>query len=248
MIFAVVNNKGGVGKTTSVVHLGYALARLGNRVLVIDLDAQANLLGHVFDYAFVEQIKTRQNGKAQAPIMHENAQIDVMPLSFWKAEMKDYQTAIKTASATYDVVLIDCPPSLEYRTEAALYAADYVLVPTEPEKLSIDGIRNLLESLPRYDVQLAGIIITRYNKKKTAHGSWLQALTSMYPRDVIKIPVIDSSVFPSASTMNITGYEQTGRRSNAALEAYNGIAKTVAERFGLNTPGAKKQASEVKHG
>lgn len=231
MIIAIFNNKGGVGKTTTAVHLGYALAQQGKKVLCVDLDRQANLLGHLFDEEHVSALKHRQNGKAQGAISHEAAKMDILPLSFWQAESKDYIDAIHKAASNYDVVLIDCPPSLEVRSESALYAADFVLVPTEPEKLSFDGIGNLLEEFDKYHVHLLGIIITRFQKKKVAHHGYVNLLTSKYPRDIIKKhPVIDSSVFPTASAMSITGYEQSGKRKNAALEAYNEIAKIIVRR------------------
>lgn len=232
MIIAVVNNKGGVGKTTTVVHLAHALSRMGKRVLLVDMDGQANSLAHLFTEETVTDIRTRQNGHALPTTHHDATGVEILPLSFWKAKADDYAHAITDYAKDFDVTLIDCPPSLEARTEAALTAADYVLIPTEPEKLSIDGIDNLLAIVPQFNVQIIGIIVTRFNKKKTAHNVWVQSLIKYYGRDLIRHYVIDSSVFPSASTNSQTAYEWSGKRKTAALEAYNAIAETMLKRAG----------------
>lgn len=232
MIISVVNNKGGVGKTTTVVHLAHALSRMGKRVLLVDLDGQANSLAHLFDEETVSTMRQRQNGHAQPTTHHEGSGVAILPLSFWKASEADYTRAITDTAKDFDITLIDCPPSLETRTEAALTASEYVLIPTEPEKLSIDGIDNLLAILPRFNVQILGIIITRFNKKKTAHAVWQQSLVKSYSRDIIRHYVTDSSVFPSASTNSQTAFQWTGKRKNTALEAYNAIAKTMLQRAG----------------
>jgi chromosome partitioning protein len=233
MIIAVVNNKGGVGKTTTVVHLAHALSRMGKRVLLVDMDGQANSLAHLFTEETVTAIRTRQNGHALPTTHHDATGVEILPLSFWKANAADYAHSITEYAKDFDVTLIDCPPSLETRTEAALTAADYVLIPTEPEKLSIDGIDNLLSILPKFNVQILGIVVTRYNKKRPAHNAWLQPLTKYYSRDLIRHYVVDSSVFPSACTNSQTAYEWSGKRRTAALEAYNAIAETMLKRAGM---------------
>lgn len=250
MKIAVLNNKGGVGKTTSVIHLAHAFARMKYRVLVVDMDGQANALAHLFDAETVEAMRLNQNGHALPTKHHDRTGVDVLPLSFWRASSEAYSNAISEYAQSYDITLIDCPPSLEGRTEAALTAADYVLIPTEPEKLSIDGIDNLLAVVPRFNVQVLGIMVTRFNKKKTAHSVWIQSLMKDYKRDIIKHFVIDSAVFPGSSTMSQTAYEWVGKRKNAALEAYNDIASVILKRAGMpaSREAQGKSQEEVQHG
>lgn len=234
MIIAVVNNKGGVGKTTTVVHLAEALSRMGKNVLAIDLDSQANLLLHLFRKHLVNDLKASQNGHALAPVYSEKTSINILPLSFWKADVDEYAETMRSYAETHDVVLIDCPPSLEGRTLAALQIADYVLIPTEPERLSVEGIQNLLDALQDYPAHIAGIVVTRFNKNKTAHGAWVEQLYSRYSRDMIDVMIPDTSVFPSASSNAKSGYEHWGNRKiNVALQAYNDLAEILCERVGL---------------
>ena len=123
MIIAVINNKGGVGKTTTTVHVGYALAQLGKRVLCVDMDGQANLLMHLFDLNKVYQLEDEKNAPTHT-ILHHASGVDVLPLSYWKADRKQYIKAIQAAAKKYDITLIDCPPSLGILTLNAFAAAD----------------------------------------------------------------------------------------------------------------------------
>lgn len=228
MIIAVMNNKGGVGKTTTTVHLGHALALRGKKVLCIDMDAQANLLMHLFRFNIVRDLKTQQNGTAQNALHHASG-MDVLPLSFWEESEERYIKTIRQYGEEYDVVLLDCPPSMERRTVAAVKAADAVLIPTQPEDLSVKGLANLLNFCEEYNKRVLGIVVTFFNKKKTTHNTYYAYLASTFPDAFLDTPVVDSAVFSSASSMQKTGYEWLGKKSNLALEAYNSLAQTVID-------------------
>lgn len=228
MIIAVINNKGGVGKTTTTVHLGHALAMQGQSVLCVDMDAQANLLMHLFRYNIVRDLKAQQNGKIQSALHHSSG-MDVLPISFWESSEEGYTKAIQQAASAYNIVLLDCPPSMERRTIAAVKAADSVLIPTQPEDLSVKGLANLLNFCEEYSKQVLGIVVTFFNKKKTTHNTYYAYLASTFPDAFLDIPVVDSAIFSSASSMQKTGYEWLGKKLNPALEAYNTIARTIID-------------------
>jgi chromosome partitioning protein len=224
MILAIVNNKGGVGKTTTAVHLAAVLAQAGKRVLAVDLDSQANLLMHLFKNKIVNEQRAAQNGKV-LPVMHHDSGVDVLPLSFWKTTQAVYADTIRTEAEKYDVVIIDCPPSLETRTCAALDASDRVLIPTEAEHFSIKGIKQLLAEIETRNLDIAGILVTKFDKKSVAHVHLYNDLHENYADYMLSDAVIQSNIFRSASAQAVTAFEWNGKRKSVALEAYQGIGK-----------------------
>jgi len=235
MIIAIVNNKGGVGKTTTAVHIAHALARRGNSVIAVDLDAQASLCLHFFKTAVVrDHFRARQNGVPLEAVMHEPTRVSVLPLSFWKADVDGYADAIRHYADTAHVIIVDCPPSLEdVRTQAALSCADYVVIPTEAERFSFTGVDTVLAAVREYPCEVVGMIITKFSPRKAAHEAWFEQLQTRYSDLLFSETIQDSSVFSSASTRAKTGYEYAGKRSIGALEAYNSIANELAEKVQL---------------
>lgn len=182
---AIVNNKGGVGKTTSTQNIGAALSKAGKKVLLIDLDAQASL-----SKSFGLNADNPCKGSA-AFILGENPPEDcivfltetlaIMPT---KNELLSKEETIKSSpvfpfnlklaleklQAAFDYVLIDCPPALSGLTKIALVSCDFYFVPLQAEFLSYEGLRNFLQfsneiSLISPKVQLGGVFATRYNPK-----------------------------------------------------------------------------------
>lgn len=156
---AVVNQKGGTGKTTTVVNLGGALAALGQRVLLVDLDPQANLsysLGIAApdgDMADVLQgtreladVLVRDGSLAVAPATRALADVEVS-LAGRPGREGFLRERLAPVRAEFDTVLLDCPPSLSVLTLNALSAADGLLIPVQLEVLSLQGLIQLLETV-----------------------------------------------------------------------------------------------------
>lgn len=226
MILAVVNNKGGVGKTTTAVHLAAVLAAEGKKVLAVDIDTQANLLMHFFTNKIVNEQRAKQNGKALSPLQHTSG-VTILPLSFWQTTQAQLTETIRNHATEYDFVVIDCPPSLESRTNAALDAADKVLIPTEAEHFSVKGIQQLLSVMETREIEIAGILVTKLDKKSVAHVHLWNDLQEKYPHYILPQPVIQSNVFRSSSAMSKTAYEWNGKRKSAALDAYTELAHEI---------------------
>lgn len=179
---AFTNNKGGVGKTSSVQNIGASFAKQGAKVLLIDLDPQASLTrAHGLKLSEVDKhVGDFILGDASFKnVVLESDLLDLIPatLDLRSKEvlihsLATYQTKLKKAlkNLTYDYVLLDCPPALSTLTTLALVASDYYFVPLQAEFLSYEGLANLVNFANeiREDFggcQLGGVYATRYNPK-----------------------------------------------------------------------------------
>lgn len=171
-VIGVVNQKGGVGKTTTTVNLGAALAEKGKRVLLVDMDAQANLTTHLGLGAKEdpENLETsggpefstydilKGNKPAKEVILNRSKNLDVLPsnllLSAADLELGGVvgrelllKRALQPVKDDYDVVVIDCPPALGLLSLNALAAVEKVIIPVQSEYLALHGVRQLLDTI-----------------------------------------------------------------------------------------------------
>lgn len=181
-IIAVINQKGGVGKSTTAAAIAAGLTLTGYKVLAVDLDAQCNLtytMGGRSDGATVLGVLLRE-AKAAAAIQHtDTGDLIAASKSLAGADAylndtgKEYRLkeAIETISADYDYIVIDTPPALGILTVNALTAATSVIIPAQADVFSFQGIEqlgNTIEPVKRYynhNLTITGVLITRYNNR-----------------------------------------------------------------------------------
>ena len=198
-IIAIVNQKGGVGKTTTAINLGAALAHSGKKVLVIDLDAQANAtigLGfsrELLEYTSFELLASDLKAKElvyQAP----NRNIDIIPGSeklidlepaLFNVDNKELilQIKLQPLKSKYDYILVDCAPSLGIDVENALFAADSVIIPVECEYFAYEALPLMINKI--HQVQTAK---NKKNQKLTIEGV---LLTKLDNRNIFGYKIID---------------------------------------------------------
>jgi chromosome partitioning protein len=240
---AVANQKGGVAKTTTVASLGTALADQGRKVLLVDLDPQSCLTFSLgLDPELVElsihDVLLGRVGAAMAIQPTEDG-VDLLPatieLSGTEAALlsrpgREYvlRTALEEVSAAYDVVLLDCSPSLGVLTLNALTAADEVLIPLQCEMLSHRGVGQLLDTV--HDVQrilnpglrVLGVLPTMFDGRTNHARAVLADVSTRYGLDIIEPPIPRSIRFAEAPAAG-RSVLATGARTRGA-EAYRAVA------------------------
>lgn len=184
-IFAIANQKGGVGKTTTAVNLATALSALGHDVLMIDLDAQGNATtGLGIKRAEIKKsvyhVLFGQASIAETAMKTKIPRLTIVPSSVHLsgaevelAQSKNRESRLKKAleNSEYDYVILDCPPSLSFLTLNALVAAQGVIVPLQCEFYALEGLTQLTKTVRRVqksvnpDLDIHGIVLTMYDKR-----------------------------------------------------------------------------------
>ena len=241
---AFCNHKGGVGKTTSTASVGVAMARQGKRVLLVDLDGQANLTGIFLQDDAEVSIYDSLVEKAPLPLVQIEDNLDLVPsnLNMSAAEAKMTQliqremrlaNLLAKQKANYDYILIDCPPSLGIVTINAFFAADEIYVPLSAEILPLKGmkmIENVLEDLreARPEIKISGVFITRFDSRKNINKSVEEAVREQYEDVVFKTHIRDNVSLSEApgSGGSIFDYDTKGR----GAQDYLALTQEILER------------------
>jgi chromosome partitioning protein len=269
---AVANQKGGVAKTTSVASIGAALAELGHRVLLVDLDPQACLtfsLGidpedletsvhHVLTQGVdpIEVIIETEEGVDVLPATIElaRAEADLLTRTGREHVIKGALEQLAedlddSGVGAYDWVLLDCPPSLGVLTVAALTAADGVLVPLQCETLSHRGVGQLLDTV--HDVrrftnrglEVWGVLPTLYDGRTNHARTVLETISETYDLEVVEPPIPKTIKFAEAPAAGRSILATS--RSSKGANAYREVAQNLVERASRpkpKKPVAKKPA------
>jgi chromosome partitioning protein len=246
-IVAVANQKGGVAKTTTVASLGAALAELGSKVLLVDLDPQACL---TFSLGIdpedlelsVHHVLTKGLDPREVIIETEDG-VDLLPatIELARAEAdlltrtgREHVVKLALEDLDYDWILLDCAPSLGVLTVAALTAARGVLIPLQCETLSHRGVGQLLDTI--HDVrrftnrrlEVWGVLPTLYDGRTIHARAVLENISESYELEVIEPPIPKSIRFAEAPAAGRSILSTT--RNHPGADAYRQVAASLTRR------------------
>ncbi len=253
MILAISNQKGGVGKTTSVLNIGVYLAAKGFNVLLIDSDPQANLTSGIGvrdredkNFKSIYDVLINQEDASNAVKITRIQNLDILPsaieLAAAELEMVNrisrentLKRAIKKIVSRYDFVLIDCPPSLGLLTVNSLVAADAVLIPVQAEYYALEGLGQLINTIKMIrsslnpNLEIGGAILTMYDNRTNLSKDIALELKNFFKSNLFDTLIprnVKLSEAPSHG-MSIMEYE---KESTGAL-AYDRLTDEIIKRF-----------------
>lgn len=249
-VLAIVNQKGGVGKSTTSVNLAAALGDLGKRVMLIDLDPQGNatsgfglnknqresciynaLLGETGLIAIAEYVAQPPVTVVPATIQLAGAEVELVTAMSRETRLR---ALIEPVRADYDYILVDCAPSLGLLTINALTAADGLLIPIQCEFYALEGLSKLLDSVRlvkthlNADLEVFGVVMTMYDTRTRLAQQVVEEVRKFFGDKVFDtlIPrTVRLSEAPSFG-LPVTEYDPSGK----GAVAYRGLAEEVVNR------------------
>lgn len=245
-VISLLNHKGGVGKTTSAINIGAGLRELGKKVLLIDLDPQANLsisLGVPRQkYTIYEALR----GESDLQPFQHRPGLDVVTssLDLSGAEMELINEAgrefilrdlLSQVSDRYDYVLIDCPPSLGLLTLNALTASRYVLIPLQTEFLAVQGLAKIKQVIDKVrfrlnkTLEMGGVIATMYDSRRILNRDVVDTIHKYFGDKVFKTYIRDNIALAEAPAQRKDIFEYSPKSPGAT--DYLELSKEILSRI-----------------
>ena len=251
-IFCVANQKGGVGKTTTTVNLAAGLAKVGQRVLVVDLDPQGNAtMGSGVDKRALElsvyDVLLESCTIAEARQRNEQVGYDVLganrELAGAEVELVELErrerrlkAALKAAEADYDFVLIDCPPSLSMLTLNGLCSAHGVIVPMQCEYFALEGLSDLVNTIKQVhanlnpDLQIIGLLRVMFDPRITLQNQVSEQLKAHFGEKVFDTVIPRNVRLAEAPSYGLPGvvFDPSSKGAQSFVEFAKEMVRRIA--------------------
>ncbi len=246
-IISIANQKGGVSKTTTAINLAYFFALQGKKTLLIDFDPQGSAsasLGRKRNggsYAFLngstldEVINSSNHPNLWTINSDQNLAASELELISQENRERKLKDALDNVDGKFDVVLIDCPPSLSFLTINALVASNYILIPVQSEFYALEGLSLLLEtaakvrSLWNPKLEILGLVLTMYDKRNLFHKEVEGDIKEHFKNKVFKTIIGRNIRLAEAASFGKSIYEYD--KFSAGCKSYEDLAKEVIERL-----------------
>jgi chromosome partitioning protein len=247
-VIAVVNQKGGVGKTTTTINIAAQLATVEKPVLLIDLDPQGNATSGLGLNKESVSVSTYEVLCQEAPltdaiiethvpglfVLPANANLAGAEVDLVQVVRREYQLQKALATTSYAYIIIDCPPSLGLLTVNALTAATDVLIPVQAEYYALEGLSQLLNTIQRVrqtlnpNLALMGVAITMFDKRTSLSEQVLHEIRNYFGEKLFKTIVPRNVRLAEAPSFGQTIFEHD--KWSKGARAYKQLAKEVAKR------------------
>lgn len=245
LVISLLNHKGGVGKTTSAINIGAGLAELGKRVLLIDLDPQANLTLAMGIPRQPTTIYEALRGEADLIPFSVKNNLDVVAstLDLSGAEMELINEAgreyilrelLDPIRSKYDYILIDCPPSLALLTLNALTSSDLVYIPLQTEFLAMQGLARIKQIIQKVKLRLnkklemGGVIATMYDARKVLNRDVINTIHKYFGDMVFETKIRDNVALAEAPAQRKDIFAYSPKSPGA--QDYLSLAKEIIKR------------------
>lgn len=247
-VLSFINQKGGVGKTTTALNVGAALSLCGFKVLLVDIDPQGNLSQSAgFDEIGDNEptiYEVLKGGDINAAIRSHAGRYDVLPadirLSAGEIELASskrrnelLRAALGKLRESYDFALVDCPPSLSVFTLMALSAADEVIIPVQAQYLPLKGVAQIVDTVElvksRFNpgLEIGGVLLTFYDGRRNLDTDVLEALSGFFGKKVYKTTISQNTKLGEAPSHGKDIFEYSPTSKGA--KQYRELAKEVAK-------------------
>jgi chromosome partitioning protein len=244
-VISISNHKGGVGKTTSAINIGAGLNLLKKKVLLIDLDPQANLTQSLGLTNEAINIYGALRGEYKLQPIEILKGLDVIPstldLSGAEVELssepgREYilKELIEPLRASYDFIIIDSPPSLGLLTINSFTASDEILIPLQAQYLALQGLAKLVEVVDKIKQRLnkglkvGGVFITQYDSRKVLNRDVVDTIQAHFKDEVFKTKVRDNIALAEAPSQGLDIFRYSSKSYGA--EDYLALSKEVLKR------------------
>jgi chromosome partitioning protein len=244
-IITISNHKGGVGKTTTAINLGAGLNSLGKKILLIDLDPQANLSQSLGLINQDVNIYGALRGEYKLQPIEVIKGLDVIPstldLSGAEVEMsgeagREYilKELIQPLKKAYDYIIIDSPPSLGLLTINSLTASDEIIIPLQAQYLALQGLAKLMEVIDKIkkrlnkDLVLGGVVITQYDSRKVLNRDVVDTIEAHFKKDVFKTRIRENIALAEAPAQGLDIFRYQPKSYGA--QDYLSLCKEVAKK------------------